>query len=64
MIPFYFIVLSLILPVSLAVGQVCFGEATSYGCSGSEMTKCPWNTGVVANAAAVAGIVGDWGFPV
>ena len=57
MIPFYFIVLLLIFPVSLAVCQVCFGEATPYGCSGNDMTTCPWNTGVAANATAVAGIV-------
>ena len=40
------------LPFATSVCRSCFGEAA--GCTDSGVEHCPWNTGVAANAAALA----------
>merc|ERR1712185_215410 len=46
----------LLLPSTFAVCQYCFGEAGSFGCTGSANT-CPWKTGIAANTQIVTAIV-------
>ena len=46
----------LLIPPAIGVCQICFGEATAYGCPGDDNTKCPWVTGISSNATLVAAI--------
>lgn len=56
MLTFYFCVLLAFIPLTQAVCQFCFGEATAFGCTGNVAT-CPWNVGVSNNATTTAAII-------
>ena len=56
MLTLYFCVLLAFFPLAQAVCQFCFGEATTFGCTG-DVATCPWNVGVSTNATTTAAII-------